>query len=483
MSLENITIDKALRDPNLLGAALGASPTWAPWIAVLRAAFALPMTESDLATFKQVAGGRDVPETRIRELWAIVGRRSGKSRMAAAVAAYTAFAVDHSKLSPGEVGTVLVLAASKAQANAVFRYTLSFFESSPILSGLIENTTSDEIRLSTGIVIAVHSSSYRTVRGRSLVACIFDEVAFWRDESSSAPDVETFRAVIPALATTKGMLIGISSPYRQAGLLYSKFQDAYGQNVANVLVVKAGTSVFNPTIDQTIIDQAHREDPESASAEWDAEFRGDLSNYIDRRVVEACIEPGVFERGYVRDYRYTAFCDPSSGASDSMTLAISHREGARAVLDCLREVKAPFSPTDVVNEFAAVLKAYQCTSVKGDAYAVGWVKEAFDKVGIRYVPSERNRSEIYLDALPALMGRSAVLLDNPRLVGQISQLERRTMRSGRDAVDHMRGMSDDLANAALGAIVNAPNAEAAKRTYYYGPKPKPVFSDPLSEYR
>ncbi|WP_245316129.1 hypothetical protein [Mesorhizobium wenxiniae] len=57
------------------------------------------------------------------------------------------------------------------------------------------------------------------------------------------------------------------------------------------------------------------------------------------------------------------------------------------------------------------------------------------------------------------------------------------MRSGRDAVDHMRGMSDDLANAALGAIVNAPPAEEATRSYYYGPKPKPVFSDPLELYR
>jgi hypothetical protein len=483
-ALRNIPIDKALLDQGLLGAALGNPETWAPWISVLRAAFALPMTDSDLATFKQVAGGRDVPENRVRELWAIIGRRSGKSRVAALVASYmAAFAVDHSKLSPGETGVVLVLAASKAQASAVHNYIRAFFESSPYLRSLLLQPTADEIRLSNNIVIAVHSSSYKTVRGRTLIACVFDEVAFWRDESSSQPDVETYRAVVPALATTGGMLVAISSPYRQAGLLYSKHSDAYAQNVANVLVIKAPTSVFNPTIDPTIIEQAHREDPESASAEWDAEFRGDLSNYVDRRVVEACIESGVYERGYIRDYRYTAFCDPSSGANDSMTLGIAHREGARAILDCLREVKAPFSPADVVDEFAAVLKAYQCTSVKGDAYAVGWVREAFDKVGIRYVPSERNRSELYLDALPSLMARSAVLLDNPRLVGQISQLERRTMRSGRDAVDHMRGMSDDLANAALGAIVNAPPAEEATRSYFYGAKPKPVFHDPLGAFR
>ena len=72
--------------------------------------------------------------------------------------------------------------------------------------------------------------------------------------------------------------------------------------------------------------------------------------------------------------------------------------------------------------------------------------------------SERSRSELYLDALPELMSGSVSLLDDPRLIGQISQLERRTTRTGRDSVDHMSGASDDLANAALGALVHVPSA-------------------------
>ncbi|TIL70369.1 MAG: terminase [Mesorhizobium sp.] len=483
MSLENITIDKALRDPNLLGAALGTSPTWDTWVSVLRAAFGLAMTDKDRATFKAVAGGREPPPGRVRELWCIIGRRSGKSRMAAAVASYLAAFGDHSGLAAGETGVVLVLAASKSQASAVFRYILAFFESSPILSGLIENTTSDEIRLVGNIAIAIHTNNFKSVRGRTLIAAVFDETAFWRDETSSQPDVETYRAILPSLATTKGMLVAISSPYAQRGLLFRKFQDAWGRDEPDTLVVRAGTASFNPTIDADLIAKAHRDDPEAASAEWDAEFRGDLSNFIDRRVVESCIEPGVHERSYVRDFRYAAFCDPSGGAHDSMCLGISHREGVRVVLDCVREVRAPFVPVDVVTEFATVLKSYQCLTVRGDRYAGAWVSDAFDRNGIRYVPSEKTRSEVYLDALPALMSRHAVLLDNPRLVSQIAQLERRTMRSGRDAVDHSRGGADDLANAALGAIVNAPRGEEARRSYYYGPKPKPVFTDPLSEYR
>ena len=44
---ESITIAQSLCDQNLLGAALGDPTTWSRWLSVLRAAFALPMTEQD----------------------------------------------------------------------------------------------------------------------------------------------------------------------------------------------------------------------------------------------------------------------------------------------------------------------------------------------------------------------------------------------------------------------------------------------------
>ncbi|MBB3288756.1 MULTISPECIES: terminase large subunit [unclassified Rhizobium] len=456
--LRSITIDQALTDKKLLGAALGDPTTWNTWISILRATFGLKLDAGQLERFHLVAGDRDPPNKRVRELWAIIGRRSGKSRTAAALASYIAAFVDHrGKLAPGEVGTILVLAASRVQAASVFNYIRAFFDESPILRQLIENMSSDEIRLEGNIAIAVHTNNYRTVRGRTLIAAIFDEVGFWRDETTSLPDVETYRAVLPALATTNGMLIGISSPYAQRGLLFTKHQSSFGVNDGSVLVVQAGTQAFNPTINAQVIEDARRDDPEAALAEWDAQFRGDLSTFIDRAVVERCVEVNALERPYDRKFRYVAFCDPSGGVHDSMTLGIAHREGDMQILDCVREVKPPFAPDDVVAEFVQVLNVYKIATVSGDRYAGSWVSEAFKKHGIRYVASERNRSEIYLDALPTMMTGTSILLDLPRLVGQISQLERRTTRTGRDTIDHMRGAKDDLANAALGAIVHVPS--------------------------
>ena len=73
------------------------------------------------------------------------------------------------------------------------------------------------------------------------------------------------------------------------------------------------------------------------------------------------------------------------------------------------------------------------------------------KRGVIYRTSDKTKSEIYLESLPLLNGGRVDLLDNERLVAQISGLERRTARGGRDSVDHGPGGHDDLANAALGA--------------------------------
>jgi hypothetical protein len=42
-----------------------------------------------------------------------------------------------------------------------------------------------------------------------------------------------------------------------------------------------------------------------------------------------------------------------------------------------------------------------CSEVTGDRYAGEWVQEAFRNAGITYLPSDYNKSEIYLDLLAA----------------------------------------------------------------------------------
>jgi phage terminase large subunit-like protein len=86
MSLPNKTINQVLLDMALLGAVLGNPETWIVWLVVFQAAFGLLLDETQQKIFSEVSGGRAPPTKRVRELWAVVGRRGGKSRMAAALA-------------------------------------------------------------------------------------------------------------------------------------------------------------------------------------------------------------------------------------------------------------------------------------------------------------------------------------------------------------------------------------------------------------
>ena len=116
------------------------------------------MTETDRATFTQVAGDRAPPSQRVSELWAVVGRRSGKTRIAAAISVYIG-AIEQHTLAPGETGYVLLLAASRAQASVAFGYVVGFLEGSPILKQQIESVTADEVRLKGNVIIGVHAGS------------------------------------------------------------------------------------------------------------------------------------------------------------------------------------------------------------------------------------------------------------------------------------------------------------------------------------
>ena len=63
---------------------------------------------------------------------------------------------------------VLVLAASTDQAPVVFHYAKAFLESAAVLRQEIVDATRSEIRLKNNITIAIHSNSFRTIRGRTL---------------------------------------------------------------------------------------------------------------------------------------------------------------------------------------------------------------------------------------------------------------------------------------------------------------------------
>lgn len=423
----------------------------------MKAAEGLPLDAAELALFREVAGDRDPPARRVREMWCVAGRRAGKDSVASSIATIASIQ-DYSKfLRPGERGVVMCLAARRDQAEIVHRYITANFNENPLLSPLIARQTSDELELTNGVSIISTTNSFRGVRGRTIVCAILDEVAFWADENSANPDVEVYNALRPAMATIPtSMLIGISTPYRRSGLLYQKWREHFGKDGDKVLVIHGTSRQFNTaTVTQEEVDEALARDPEAMAAEYLCEWRTDVGDFLDRELIEGAVDRGVTVRPPQPSTVYTAFADPSGGRGDSFTIAIAHDEGGVAVLDCLYEKRAPFDPASTVAEIAELLRSYGVPRIVGDKYAASWVPSEFSKHGIVYDPSTRDRSAVYLDALPLFAAGRVRLIDDRRMVHQFTKLERKTSAFGRDRIDHPRDGADDAANAAAGALTLA----------------------------
>jgi hypothetical protein len=445
---------QAMTDGNLLGPAFGHPGTWRTWRVFLRAVFGLSMSVEEAAIFTRHTGRTTPPTAQAKEAWAICGRRGGKSRIAATEAVYLACFRDYRTiLAPGERGTLPIIAADRRQARNVFRYVNGLLDGCPMLARLVASRTAESVELTNNVTIEVHTASFRSIRGYTVIGAVCDEIAYWRSDDSANPDREIIAALRPAMATVPGaLLVAISSPYARRGVLWDAYRRHYGQD-GDVLVWQAPTRAMNPGIDERVIAEAYAQDESAAAAEYGAEFRRDIESFISREVVEACVVTGRHELPRLSETFHVGFVDPSGGSADSMTLAVCHRDpDGTAVVDCVREVRPPFSPETVVADFAAVLRSYGISMVTGDRYGGEWPRERFREYGITYNPCERAKSELYALLLPALNSRRVQLLDHARLIAQLCGLERRTAWGGRDSIDHGPGGHDDVANAVAGAV-------------------------------
>ena len=130
------------------------------------------------------------------------------------------------------------------------------------------------------------------------------------------------------------------------------------------------------------------------------------------------------------------------------------------------------------------MKQYRCTTCIGDGYAKQWVIDAFAKAGATYTKSKADRSVIYLNVLPLFTAGRVRLIDNPRIVAQFAQLERRVYPT-RETVNHPQGGHDDVCNAVAGALMLA-SRTAYEQTipmlapFVVGQTTGTVYSDPAA---
>lgn len=458
---QQITIIEAIRDPNILGDTLAPAQE-----AALRAMYGLPLEGEQRELAEQCAGLSWAEGEEYREAAFICGRRSGKSdKLASNVAIYEAFFRDHN-LSAGETGIVLLLAQNMRQAKVVKGYIEGKINRSPVLRRHIVASRAQELELDNGITIAIHPSSFRSVRGLSVVCCICDEIAFWWTEDSYAnPDVEVIRAVRPALATfPHGKLLMVSSPYTMTGVLWDAWQGREKDN--QTLVWHAPTRLMNPTVPDKFLKREQERDPENYRREYEAEFTEAVSSFLPIEMIEQCVVEGRAELPPDKDeHHYVAAVD-AAFKGDTFTLCIAHsdKERGKIVIDLLAgwlgSKEHPLRLSEVVPQIKEMCSRYNVHYLKGDQFGAEPLRDAFEREQItfeEYTFTNQSKADLYATLRTRIMDGAIELLDHPTSVRELRGLEVENLPGGSMRVRHARHARahDDYADAIALAVFEA----------------------------
>jgi hypothetical protein len=452
-----------VEDRELLGLAISPAQR-----TLLKSIYGLPLDDEELDLFRACTGRATYPAQPFSEVTVIAGARSGKdSRIAAPIVLYEALFGGHERrVAKGETGTIVLVAQDAKAVGVAFGYIGAYLLRSPVLSGLLDGAPlASSLRLRNGLVVQCFPCTLRSMRGYSVPCGVLDELAFFRLEGAADSDVEiqaSIRRGMIAFPATK--LVKISTPYLKGGILHADFKRGFGQDDPDLLVWKASSLLMNPTLRAERLDRERRLDPTRFAREYEAEFAEDLETFLPSAWIESAIRTGRHELPSQGGCRYVAACDASGGGPDAFTLAIVHAEGQgaqrRVVHDVMRSWTKPRDgQTDLegaVQSIAGIVKSYGLSTVAGDRYARGWVREAFKRHGLRYDDATirkdgeavyLDKSAAYLEAEPLFSQGAIDILDHPMLVRELRNLERTPQSGGRDRVDHPRGLHDDHSNA------------------------------------
>ena len=458
-----------MREPPLCGKTF-AGPTFLAARALIAAVFGQPMTPEMLEVFRICTGRTVAPVSAFSRAVIAAGRGAGKTLLAAFVVVFLAASRNYrALLGPGELATVALVTPDRRQSRVAMRYIRGLLTASPMLAQLIESETKESITLTTGVVIEVHTASFRSTRGYSFAGVVIDEAAFLPADADGAasPAEELVRAVMPGLARVPGSLLWVSSsPYRKAGFLYDALRRWHGDDAAPVLTWQAPTRAMNPTIAQRVVDEALADDATAARSEWLGEFRDDIASYIDLDTLRRVVIPGRGDLPRAPGVQELAFTDAATGAGrDSWATAWGYRDAAtgHAVVTGLLEFTPPFSPEACAQQLCEALRARGITRVVGDRFGGLWVTERLRVHGVTLTPADMPRSQLYLECLAVLTSQRCELPENVKMIRQFCQLERRSGGRGgnRDSVDHPQraggagggGYHDDIANVVAGLLV------------------------------
>jgi hypothetical protein len=284
-------------------------------------------------------------------IWCL-GRRSGKSTMAAVAAIYMAFCQeDHfrKKVRKGENYYVCTIANDLKQAKIALDFIRQLLLNSPLEQEIVRDTAFD-ITLSNNCVFQAIPASARASRGKAIALAVFDECAFGLEGDANRGTKALFDAISPSIAqfAPHSKILELSSPWLTDGVFYEHFQQAKSGEFKGMDAKQIPTWEINPglPIESDFMQNAMKKDEENFMVEFGAQFRKNNAAFLQPEVIDAAINKNRKQNLPSPEYRgtYVLSLDPARGGvnRDEYVACIVHFEGQTLVVDEFHTFEANF---------------------------------------------------------------------------------------------------------------------------------------------
>lgn len=403
------------------------------------------------------------------------GARAGGTWICALYLLYRAIVADLSALADGEVAFAPIVAPDMDTAGQALRFAAGAARAVPSLNELIESSTSEALRLrrrdghEVEIVVRAASRGGKATRGRSYVAGLLDESAFFLDRDTGVVnDEEVFRSV-DVRVITGGKTCVISTAWLESGLLHELVEHNLG-SPRTALASVTPTELMREGDEEVAqrVANARERDPENAAREFDCvAFTGGSDVMFPLALLTAChdapaVPVGTMSAGGDFGFR-----------RDSAAIATVRSANSRHELDQLDEVRpqkgSPLKPSKVVGRFAKLVKRCGAKSLATDLAYVESIREHLDEAGLTLteLPSgQAGKADVHMVTKTAMregrlrLSRPAEVTDTEQkrhlqtLLAQLGKIVQRPVPGGGLVISIPRDKTGhgDIASAFLAAV-------------------------------
>jgi hypothetical protein len=206
------------------------------------------------------------------------GRRSGKSRIAAAVAVHSLLLSDRLDgfMTPHEPRFAVVVANSEDQAQIVRGLAVSLVKSSPKLRRRLVGESATTLVFQGNRILKVLPCNSRTIRGLPASCVVLDEMGHYLSETEGpAVARRIWEALTPAVGQFQGegRVLCVSTPGDAGGLFEELFLKADAGEMSGAVAFSASTLEMNPGMTAEFLEaQRAALGPDGFAREYEARF-------------------------------------------------------------------------------------------------------------------------------------------------------------------------------------------------------------------